>query len=115
MFTAYVIVAVVLAAMLLFAAYGKYAKVGPHVELLNSAKVPREWYWWLALLDLAGAAGLVLGIWVPWIGLAAAVGVTLYFVGAAVMHVREGDSKGLPAVAALAILAAVALWLRLAA
>ena len=42
----------------------------------------------LALLELLGALGLLVGIWVAWIGLAAAIGLVLYFLGAIVAHVR---------------------------
>ena len=43
--------------------------------------------------------GLLLGIWSPWVGLAAGVGLVLYFVGAVVSHLRVSDIKGIgPAV-----------------
>ena len=45
------------------------------------------------------ALGLLLGIWSPWVGLAAGVGLVLYFVGAVVSHLRVSDIKGIgPAV-----------------
>ncbi|PKV91799.1 DoxX-like protein [Amycolatopsis echigonensis] len=59
--------------------------------LQNSAEVgvgPR-WIPYLALLEGAGVAGLVAGLlgW-PRLGLAAAIGLTLFFVGAVGAHVR---------------------------
>jgi VIT1/CCC1 family predicted Fe2+/Mn2+ transporter len=42
----------------------------------------------LAALELLGALGLLVGIWVPFIGIAAAAGLTLYFLGAVVAHLR---------------------------
>ncbi|KWX67142.1 DoxX family protein [Mycobacterium sp. NAZ190054] len=59
--------------------------------LANSAEVgvaPR-WIPYLAGLKLAGAVGLGLGLAVaPWLGLAAAVGLVGFFVGAVWVHVR---------------------------
>ena len=44
---------------------------------------------------LAGALGLLAGIaWAP-IGIAAAIGVILYMVGAIVAHLRVGDRHGI--------------------
>jgi DoxX-like family len=44
------------------------------------------------LLKAAGAAGLLLGLaGVPLVGPAAALGLTLFFVGAVVTHLRAGD------------------------
>lgn len=51
--------------------------------------VPLSWLPALALLKAAGAAGLLLGLLgVPVIGLMAACGLVLFFVGAIVAHVR---------------------------
>jgi hypothetical protein len=59
--------------------------------LANSASVgvPRSWLTPLGLLKLAGAAGLLLGLaGVPFVGTAAAAGLTLFFVGAVLTHLR---------------------------
>ncbi|MFD5287673.1 MULTISPECIES: DoxX family protein [Streptomyces] len=59
--------------------------------LANSAEVavPASWLPGLALLKAAGAAGLLAGLlgFRP-LGIAAAVGLVLFFVGALVAHVR---------------------------
>jgi hypothetical protein len=47
----------------------------------------------LAACELAGALGLVLGIWLPWARQAAGVGLVIYFVGAVVSHLRVRDIK----------------------
>ncbi|KOU69598.1 hypothetical protein ADK61_37405 [Streptomyces sp. XY66] len=65
-----------------------------------------------ATLKAAGAVGLVAGLWVTPLGVAAAVGVTLYFVGAVVSHLRVKDYELAPA-AVLALVAAAALVLRI--
>lgn len=57
----------------------------------NSAElgVPASWLPGLAALKGAGAAGLLLGLLgVPLIGIAAAAGLVLFYVGAVTFHVR---------------------------
>jgi DoxX-like family len=59
--------------------------------LANSAKVhvPRSWLPMLGTLKLAGAAGLLVGlVGPPAIGIAAATGLVLYFIGAVIAHLR---------------------------
>ncbi|MFI7131169.1 DoxX family protein [Nonomuraea sp. NPDC050153] len=61
--------------------------------LNNSAEVgvPPSWLPMLGALKAAGAAGLLLGLLgVPVIGVLAAAGLVLFFVGALVAHVRAG-------------------------
>ncbi|WP_097867778.1 DoxX family protein [Streptomyces sp. rh34] len=70
-------------------AVADYARV-PFV-LANSAEVrlPPTAVPYLAALKLAGAAGLLIGLFgIPWVGLAAGVGLTAFYVGAGVAHVR---------------------------
>jgi DoxX-like protein len=59
--------------------------------LANSARVgvPRSWLPALGALKLAGAAGIVVGVLgLPELGIAAAAGLALYFVGAVVTHLK---------------------------
>ena len=59
--------------------------------LANSAKVhvPRSWLPMLGTLKLAGAAGLLVGlVGPPTVGIAAATGLVLYFIGAVIAHLR---------------------------
>ena len=59
--------------------------------LANSARVgvPRSWLPTLAVLKLAGAGGLIVGVLgLRYLGIAAAIGLVLYFVGAVIVHVR---------------------------
>jgi DoxX-like family len=61
--------------------------------LANSAKVhvPRSWLPMLGALKLAGAIGLLAGVvGLPAIGIAAASGLVLYFIGAVIAHIRAG-------------------------
>ncbi|QIK64362.1 hypothetical protein G7068_14975 [Leucobacter viscericola] len=55
---------------------------------LDGVKLPREWWWMLIVIKLLGTAGLIVGIWVPGIGFAANTGVIVYFVCAAIAHLR---------------------------
>jgi DoxX-like protein len=59
--------------------------------LSNSAAVgvPRSWLAPLGILKAAGAAGLLLGLLgIPVIGEAAAIGLTVFFIGAIITHLR---------------------------
>jgi hypothetical protein len=59
--------------------------------LANSAEVgvPRSWLVPLGAAKLAGAVGLVVGLLgLRWLGIAAAVGLVLFFVGAVLTHLR---------------------------
>jgi hypothetical protein len=73
----------------LFVAIADYLKAG--FVLKNSAEVgvPVAALPYLATLKLAGATGLVVGIVaVPWLGLAAAIGLILFFAVAVAAHIR---------------------------
>ena len=66
--------------------------LGARFVLANSAEVgvPRSWITPLAALKAAGAGGLLLGLaGLHLLGLAAALGLVLFFVGAVGVHVRR--------------------------
>jgi hypothetical protein len=114
MFVATAIVAVLLAALLAFSAVRKLSHREEVVQTYVRVGVPEGKLDYLALVLLAGAAGLVLGLlWAP-LGVAAGVGVVGYFVAAVAAHIRAGDAKSLPTPVAYAVIAVVALALRLA-
>jgi hypothetical protein len=81
-----------------------YAKVG----------VPADKLPYLAALLHAGGAGLIAGFWWAPIGIAAAAGVTAYFLCAIAAHVRFGELRTLPVPLMIVALAAVTLALRVA-
>ncbi|MFC9297435.1 DoxX family protein [Streptomyces sp. NPDC057011] len=58
------------------------------VEPLAQYGVPRSWWNLLATAKLAGAVGLVTGLFIPAIGIAAAIGLALYFTGAVITVIR---------------------------
>lgn len=106
------IVLVVVAALLGLAAagsaVGKFRKDPRVVESMRSVGVKESQFPILATLELLGAAGLVVGIWLPLVGLAAAVGLALYFLGAVISHVSVKASAKEAAPAAILMLLAVA-------
>jgi len=88
MFTAYLVVTVLAIVALTFSATADFVRY--HQVLTNMAKagVPESLLTKLAILKAAGAAGLLVGFVVPPVGVAAAVGVILFFIGAIITHVR---------------------------
>lgn len=69
-------------------ALGKLTKAKPAVEGLYAAGVKESQIPGLAVLELLGAAGLVVGIWLPWLGALSAACLTLYFLGGFVVQSR---------------------------
>lgn len=113
MFIATLIVSIFLAVALTVSAVGKLTKMPAVIESMNTVGVPAHRIPTLALLEIAGAIGLVIGLfWWP-IGVAAAIGVILYFVGAVIAHLRVKDVAGVGPAAFLAVLSIAALVLRL--
>lgn len=98
---AYDIVGVLLALAVLGSAAAKLSRSPKLVENFTGLGVPPGSLPFLAACEIAGAAGLVIGIWYAPLGIAAAVGLVLYFVGAVVVHLRKSDFKGLPSPAVL--------------
>jgi hypothetical protein len=110
MFIAYAVIAVVLALALGTSAFLTFTRNEKLVGGFAELGVPGAWLPRLALAKAAGAAGLLIGLVVPVIGVAAAIGVALYFIGAVFAHVRAHDYAIAPAVVlGLAAVAAAAL------
>jgi protein-S-isoprenylcysteine O-methyltransferase Ste14 len=110
----YVVVAAVLAAILVGSGAGKLARAKQVVANLSKVGVPEKAYPPLAACEFAGAIGLVAGIWWPPLGIAAAIGVLLYFILAVARHVQKRDANGMTPAAVLLMLSAAALGLRIA-
>ncbi|QBS40569.1 DoxX family protein [Nocardia sp. CS682] len=85
---AYYIVGVLAALWIGFSGYSLFSQQQFVVEPLEQYGVPRAWWNWLAMAKSAGALGLIVGFFVPVIGVAAAVGLILYFVGASATAIR---------------------------
>lgn len=57
-------------------------------DCLDGVRFPRQWWWVLIVVKTLAAAGLLVGIWVPGVAVAANVGVVAYFGCAVVAHLR---------------------------
>lgn len=88
MSTTYIVVTVLGAVMAGFSAFSVFTRAKWVVEPLADYGVPRSWWTWLGIAKALGAIGLVVGLFVPVVGVAAAVGLVLYFTGAVVTVLR---------------------------
>ncbi|WP_406367134.1 DoxX family protein [Streptomyces sp. NBC_01546] len=111
MFIAYAVVGGLLALVLTASATFTLQRNDQIVASMRKVQVPDSWLPRLATLKAAGAIGLVAGLWFTPLGIAAAIGVTLYFICAVISHLRVKDYELAPA-AVLAVVAAAALILR---
>src|SRR5947208_16703831 len=110
MFTAYIVVTVLAAAANAFSATLDFVRFKQIIINMARVGVPESWITILGILKAAGALGLLVGIGVPAIGIAAAIGLTLFFIGAIITHLRAHDhSFGLAIIFLLLAIAALAL------
>lgn len=108
------VLSILLAALLVASAGFKLTHSPKAVEGYRTAGVPESWLNGLAAVLLVGAAGLVVGIWWPLAGIAAAAGLVVYFVLAVGFHVRAQDTSHAVTPAVLAVVAAAILAMQLA-
>ncbi|HEX2144682.1 MAG TPA: DoxX family protein [Glycomyces sp.] len=94
---AYIIVTVFAALWVGFSAYSIFAKAPYVVDPLRSYGVPESWWLWLGLTKATGALGLLVGLFIPPIGIAAGIGLVLYFIGAIITVLRARKFKMLVA------------------
>jgi DoxX-like family len=88
LFTAYLVVTIVLVAYLAFSAGADFVRWNRVLTVMAKANVPESWLPMLGALKAAGFVGLLVGIFVRPIGIAAACGVILFFIGAIITHLR---------------------------
>ena len=88
MFIAYIAVTVLAAGANLFSAGADFVRYEQVTVNMARTGVPESWMTMLGILKAAGALGLLVGFVVPPIGIAAAVGLILFFVGAIITHLR---------------------------
>ena len=109
--TAQVLVTASLAGLFAFAGLIKLLGVRRSLAIRDHLGVkPAQWRV-IGLLELAGVAGVLVGlVWAP-IGVAAAIGLALLVLGAIVFHVRASDSVAdtAPAVIGLGLAVATAI------
>ena len=111
MFIALVVVTVLLAAICLNSAAMKLRQKEQVLAVIHgTVGVPERHLPTLAGLEIAGALGILVGLWLEPLGIAAAAGLVAYFLGAVGGHLRVGDTKNLampmpPLVLAVGVLA----------
>jgi len=111
---AFIFVITVLGLLLIASAAGKLRHDKRQIATLDRVGVPSTLVPLLAACEIAGAAGLVAGIACIPLGIAAAIGIIIYFVGAIVAHIRIKDLKGTAPAAALLALGITSLVLPIA-
>ena len=96
MFIALVITTAVLGLIAVNSAVMKLRRNEQVVGVIHeTVGVPMRFLPVLAALEIAGAIGIVAGLWIEPLGIAAAAGLVAYFVGAVLSHLRVKDTKGL--------------------
>ncbi len=97
----HIIVSCVLALLFLVTGAGKVLGLGYADRQRDLLHVEPRFWRITGILEWAGAAGLVVGIWVPWLGVIAAICLAAFMVAAAIARVRAsrkaGTTKGLAA------------------
>ncbi|MFJ6697980.1 DoxX family protein [Streptomyces sp. NPDC091272] len=88
-----VVLTVLTAAWVAFSGVSLLRRAPFVVDPLVSYGVPRSWWPWLAAAKLLGAAGLLVGLAVPVVGVIAAAGLIAYFLGAVVTVLRARSFK----------------------
>ncbi|PYJ21038.1 MAG: hypothetical protein DME99_08685 [Verrucomicrobia bacterium] len=110
MFTAYTVVTLLAAAANIFSAILDFIRFKQILINMARVGVSESWITIFGILKAAGALGLLIGMSVPLIGIAAGSGLVLFFVSAIITHVRAHDySFGLAIVFLLLALAALVL------
>jgi hypothetical protein len=111
MHTIFLVVTVLFALLAAFSALGKLRHDPRQMKVMQTVGVKPAYLPLLAASELAGAVGLLSGIWWPALGIAGGIGLVVYFIGAVVAHVRVGDNA-IGAAAFMWVLAVGTLTLR---
>ncbi|OBY31877.1 DoxX family protein [Mycolicibacter kumamotonensis] len=92
MSTAHLIVTLVAIALNGFSGVAALAHFAPILPGMQAAGVPVSWLRFpIGTLKTLGAVGLLVGLWIPVIGVAAAAGLVLFFVCAVYTHLLAHD------------------------
>ena len=78
------IIVIVAAGWVGFSAYAIWTRKAFVVDNISAYGVPERWWPWLGAIKALGSIGLLAGLFVPALGVAAAIGLVLYFLGAVV-------------------------------
>jgi hypothetical protein len=60
-------------------------------KCFEDVRIPRRYWWLLPPVKFAATAGLVAGIWIPFLGLVTTAALVLYFCVAIGFHIRARD------------------------
>ncbi|HZE40330.1 MAG TPA: DoxX family protein [Stackebrandtia sp.] len=112
MYVAYLVVSLILIVALVFSAVACFARYPRVIENMERCGVPLSWVNTLGGLKALGALGLVVGYWMEWIAVAAAIGVIEFFVCAVYTHIWAKD-RGFVLPAGFGLMGVAALTLRL--
>ncbi|GAA1550089.1 DoxX family protein [Brevibacterium picturae] len=97
MFALYATLTMITAAGMATGAWMNFVHHPIPVAAAKQVGIPQTWALPLGGLLAAGALGLLAGFVIPPLGVAAAIGLVLYFVGAVIAHLRIGDFHLAPA------------------
>jgi len=112
MFVTYIGVTILAAAANIFSATLDFIRYEPILINMTKVGVSESFITTLRILKAAGALGFLIGIGMPAVGIVAAAGLVLFFIGAIITHLRGHDySFGLAIV--FLLLAVAALGVRL--
>lgn len=112
MFTAYIFVTILAVAANLYAATNDFRRLEWVLANMNRLGIPSSYLSTLGALKTAGALGLLAGFALPSAGIAAGIGLVLFFVGAIVFTLRARWYSHLPYPALWLLLAVGSLVLR---
>jgi DoxX-like family len=84
----YVLVTIIAVVANTYASYLDFSGNEQVLATMDKKRVPRSWAFPLGALKAAGVLGLLAGFAVPPLGVAAAIGLVLFFIGAVGAHLR---------------------------
>ncbi len=113
MHSAFLIVVILTAAANLYAASNDFTRPAWILTNMKTLGIEERWFPTLGILKALGAVGLLVGIAIPSIGIAAAAGLVLFFVAAMVWAICVRWYAHLPFPLGWLLLAVAALVLRL--
>ena len=105
------VIVIIAAAWVGFSAYAIWSRKAFVVDNISEYGVAERWWPWLGAAKALGAVGLLAGLVVPAVGVAAAIGLVLYFLGAVVTIVRAKVYAHVPFPLLYLLPAAAAGWL----
>jgi hypothetical protein len=65
--------------------------VGFIAACFEAVQWPRRLWWMMPAIKFAAAAGLVAGVWIPYLGMTTSLALVLYFLVAIAAHIRARD------------------------